>query len=232
MHRDAIAYTRLMQESTNYVQAAAYRENSREQAVAARLLADTTAWERWEAEHSGLMRKVAGLGQLAEQRAALKVTNFQLIHRKALFEYLRDNEVRGVERPRILAHFRMALHYEHAVIAEHRVYVRKACSFFCTGHLGLEVLRDAGFSDPMLRYEELYAEYFELYCRVNCADPDAAPDPRRALLPLLKHQLNEWRRAILHPRAELPRLLREAELRRPTGETQKNRILPWPRDDD
>jgi len=232
MHRDAIAYTRLMQESTNYVQAAAYRENSREQAVAARLLADATAWERWEAEHSGLMRKVAGLGQLAEQRAALKVTNFQLIHRKALFEYLRDNEVRGVERPRILAHFRMALHYEHAVVAEHRVYVRKACSFFCTGHLGLEVLRDAGFSDPMQRYEELYAEYFELYCRVNCADPDAAPDPRRALLPLLKHQLNEWRRAILHPRAELPRLLREAELRRPTGDTQKNRILPWPRDDD
>ena len=118
------------------------------------------------------------------------------------------------------------------VIAEHRVYVRKACSFFCTGHLGLEVLRDAGFSDPMQRYEELYAEYFELYCRVNCAAPDAAADPRRALLPLLKHQLNEWRRAILQPRAELPRLLRDAELRRPTGDTQKHRILPWPKDSD
>jgi hypothetical protein len=230
MHRDAIAYTRLMNESTDFVQAVAYREKSREQAVAARLLSDPSAWQRWEVEHAGLMRKVASLGELAEQRAALKMTNFQLIHRKALFEYLRDHEVRGADRPRILAHFRMALHYEHAVIAEHRVYLRKACSFFCAGYLGLEVLRDAGFSDPMQRYEDLYAEYFELYCLVNCASADAVPDPRRALLPLLKQQLTEWRRAILQPRTELPRLLRDAELRRATGDTQKQRILPWPKD--
>jgi hypothetical protein len=147
-----------------------------------------------------------------------------------LFEYLRDHEIRGVDRPRILAHFRMALYYEHAVVDEHRVYVRKACSFFCTGHLGLAVLHDAGFSDPMQRYEELYAEYFELYCRVNCAGPEDAPDPRHDLLPLLKRELNDWRRAIMKPRAELPRLLRDAELRRPSGDTQKNRILPWPKD--
>jgi hypothetical protein len=47
----------------------------------------------------------------------------------------------------------------------------------------------------------------------------------RSLLPLLKHQLNEWRWIILHPREGLPRLDRERELRRATGETQKMRRL-------
>jgi hypothetical protein len=37
----------------------------------------------------------------------------------------------------------------------------------------------------------------------------------------LKKQLNEYRWAILDPRRAQPFLRREAELRRPTGDTQK-----------
>jgi hypothetical protein len=124
-----------------------------------------------------------------------------------------------------LAHFRTGQHYADAVIAEHRVYLRKACSFLCTNHLGLEVLQDAGFLDPVQHYEELYAEYFDLYCRVICGalGPQSSAQPE--LLPLLKHQLEEWRSAILNPREALPRLLRDADLRRPTGDTQRNRTL-------
>ena len=45
------------------------------------------------------------------------------------------------------------------------------------------------------------------------------------MLPLLKHQLNEWRWVILNPKQALPHLQRETELRRPTGDTQKLRLL-------
>jgi hypothetical protein len=49
------------------------------------------------------------------------------------------------------------------------------------------------------------------------------------LLPLLKHQLNEWRWVILNPKQALPHLQRETELRRPAGDTQKMRLLKFPK---
>jgi hypothetical protein len=45
------------------------------------------------------------------------------------------------------------------------------------------------------------------------------------LLPLLKHQLNEWRWIILNPRESLSRVKREREMRRATGDTQRMRQL-------
>jgi hypothetical protein len=45
------------------------------------------------------------------------------------------------------------------------------------------------------------------------------------LLPLLKHELGVHRAAILDPRAAQPFLKREAELRRPTGDTQRLKAL-------
>ncbi len=225
MHPTAINHARLMRESTDRVQSALYSKNSQEQLIACRVLENPATWQSWEIEHSQLMRRVADCGKLADQGTALKHATFHLIHRKALFEYLRDRGIPETERPRVFAHFRMAQPYEHAVIAEHRIYLRKACSFLCASHVGCDVLRDAGFLDPIPRYEVLYAEYFELYCRSYCRGEDEDSEAELALLPLLKRQLNEWRQAILNPRAELPRLLRDAELRRPTGDTQRNRIL-------
>ena len=106
------------------------------------------------------------------------------------------------------------------MIAEHGVYLRKACSFLCTSHLGGEVVGDASFLDPMYRYEELYTEYFHIYCNSLVGIGEDA-ESQRALLPLLKHQLNEYRVAILDPRAAQPFLKREADLRKPVGDTQK-----------
>jgi hypothetical protein len=45
------------------------------------------------------------------------------------------------------------------------------------------------------------------------------------LLPLLKQQLQEYRLAILDPRAAQPFLRREADLRRATGDTQRLKSL-------
>jgi hypothetical protein len=66
-----------------------------------------------------------------------------------------------------------------------------------------------------------------MYCRSFSSAGRSNPDAQaqEALLPLLQRQLSQWREAILNPRTELPRLLRDAQLRRATGETQRNPIL-------
>jgi hypothetical protein len=219
MLRHAISHARLMRVSTDRVQTALKSSDNNEQLIARRILENPSAWEQWEREHSGLMRQLANCGLGRVQLAALKHANFRLLHGKALFQYLRRHEVRGSERTRVLAYFRPGRNYDNAIIAEHSVYLRKACSYLCTSHVGSEVVEDPMFLDPMQRYEELYAEYFGLYCGMLLETSGAMA--QGALLPLLKMQLNEYRWAILDPRRAQPWLRREAEIRVPTGDTQR-----------
>ncbi len=210
-----------MRESTDRVESALHGADDKEHLVAHRILESTKTWQLWESEHSGLMRQVADYGVLRTQAAALRHTSLRLIHGKALFEYLRKNEVRGDARNKILRHFYPTRGYQYAVIAEHGGYLRKACSFLCTSHVGVDLVRDPAFLDPMQHYEDLYAEYFDLYCATLFPGGGVDSASERSLLPLLKHQLNEWRWTILNPRQSVPRVRRESEIRRPTGDTQR-----------
>jgi hypothetical protein len=218
MLRHAISHARLMRESTDRVQSALASSDSNEQMVARRILENPAIWSQWEYEHSGLMRQLANCGVRRVQIAALKHASFRLLHGKALFHYLRGSEVRGLHRTQVMAHFRSGRSYEDAVVTEHNVYLRKACSYICASHVGSDVIEDPAFLDPMQRYEELYAEYFSLYCTTLVESPGSSASVV-ALLPLLKQQLNEYRWAILDPRRAQPFLRREAELRAPTGDT-------------
>ena len=58
------------------------------------------------------------------------------------------------------------------------------------------------------------AEYFDLYCTTLFPTEGIESASERALLPLLKHQLNEWRWMILNPRQALPRRERECAAHR------------------
>ena len=225
MHRSAISHARLMRESTDRIERALGSDDDKEHLVARRVSENARSWELWENEHSGLMRQVADYGVLRTQAAALRQTTLRLIHGKALFEYLRRNEVRGVERAQILNYFYPTRGYQYAVIAEHGGYVRKACSYLCTSHVGSGVVEDPAFLDPMQHYESLYSEYFDLYCRTLFPGEGVESASERSLLPLLKHQLNEWRWIILNPRESLSRVKREREMRRATGDTQRMRQL-------
>ena len=225
MHRSAISHARLMRESTDRIERALGSDDDKEHLVARRVSENARTWELWENEHSGLMRQVADYGVLRTQAAALRQTTLRLIHGKALFEYLRRNEVRGVERAQILSHFYPTRGYQYAVIAEHGGYVRKACSYLCTSHVGAGLVEDPAFLDPMQHYESLYSEYFDLYCRTLFPGEGVESASERSLLPLLKHQLNEWRWIILNPRESLSRVKREREMRRATGDTQRMRQL-------
>jgi hypothetical protein len=221
MQRNSVDHNRLMRESTDRVHSALYSDIPNEQLVASRLLESPSAFRTWESEHSGLMREVANPSFRRTQAALLKKATFRLIHRKALFEYLRDERIRGNERRRIIVSFHPAQDYTRSVIAEHGLYLRKACSFLCASHVGSNVVRDPGFLDPMTRYQELYAEYFQLFCSTNFGTDSAAAEPQGELLPLLKHQLEECRMAVMNPQPDTEWLMREAELRQPTGDTAR-----------
>jgi hypothetical protein len=210
-----------MRESTDRIEIALRSDDDKEHLIAHRLAESSKTWEAWENEHSGLMRQVADYGVLRTQAAALRQTALRLIHGKALFEYLRRKEVRGTERTRILSHFYPARGYQYAIIAEHTTFVRKACSYLCASHVGTGLVQDPVFLDPMQHYEDLYSEYFDLYCSTLFPADRAEAACERSLLPLLKHQLNEWRWIILNPRQSLPRVKREREIRRATGDTQR-----------
>src|SRR5271167_127416 len=103
-----------MRESTDRVQKALYSDNANEQLVASRLLETPAAFRTWESEHSGLMHEVA-TGFRRTHAALLKKAAFRLIYRKALFESLRDERVRGSARRRIVASFHPTKDYSRAV---------------------------------------------------------------------------------------------------------------------
>jgi hypothetical protein len=221
MLRHAISHARLMRESTDRIEAALVSHDANEQLVARRILENPIAWSHWESEHSLLMRQLANCGVRQAQIATLRHTAFRLLHGKALFHYLRGHTIRGSDRIEIMAHFRPGRHYVNAIIAEHTVYLRRACSYLCATHVGGAVVSDPAFLDPIPRYEELYNEYFEVYCSSLVKAPEEDAASQVALLPLLKKQLNEYRWAIMDPRQAQPFLRREADLRRPSGDTQR-----------
>lgn len=208
-----------MRESTDRVESALRSDNLVEQLVASRLLESPVIFRIWESEHSGLMRTVANAGFRRTQAALLKKATFRLIHRKALFEYLREQRVRGSARQRIVCSFHPTQDYTRSVIAEHEVYLRKACSFLCTSHVGANVVHDPGFFDPMRHYQALYTEYFQIFCRAHFGPTSVEIEPQIELLPLLKYELEECRKAIMNQQPEKEWLRREAELREPTGDT-------------
>ena len=225
MQRNGISHARLMRESTDRVEKALHAADATEHLVARRILESTKSWQVWETEHSSLMRQVAEYSVLRTQAAALRHTALRLIHGKALFEYLRENVVRGTERSQLLHHFYPTRGYQSAVIAEHGGYLRKACSYICSNHVGTDLVHDPAFLDPMQHYENLYGEYFHLYCMTLFPKDGIESASERSLLPLLKHQLNEWRWAILNPRQSQPRIKRESDIRRPIGDTQSLPVL-------
>src|SRR5271168_3045383 len=111
MRRNSVDHKSLMRESTERVHTALYSDIPNEQLVASRLMESPSAFQTWESEHSGLMREVANPSIRRTQAALLKKATFRLIHRKALFEFLRDARIRGSVRRRIIVSFHPAQDY-------------------------------------------------------------------------------------------------------------------------
>lgn len=223
----AYGHARLMQESELRVEMSVHLRSPAD-VVARQVLERTDTYRRWEAEHARLMRTVSDQARLDNQVTALRATAFTLVHRRALFEYLRNRQLTGWKRRRVFALFYGCRDYANAVLAEHGRYVRCSSSYVCTRYLGEQLLHDQAFDEPMQLYEERYSEYFQAYCDVELARGDEehqALQPLDALRPLLKYRVAEARTAILSMPQASDEDWREVEIRKPNGDTQRMRTI-------
>src|SRR6266849_2223792 len=101
----AYKHARLMEESEARVEMAARFDSPADTLVARGILEHPDVYRRWAAEHDRLMRAVSEQARLARQVVALRSTAFGLVHRKAMFEYLRDRQLTGARRHRLFALF-------------------------------------------------------------------------------------------------------------------------------
>lgn len=187
-----------MEESEAQLAQAARSGAARERQVAVQLLENASDYRRWESEHSRLMSSVAGTPRTGLQVRALLSTSFALIHRKALFEYLREHELRGGARRILVQHFHGFNSYTQAVVAEHGNYLRSFASLICAEGIGATLLAHQAFGEPLRAYEQLYTEYFRSYCHsVLVPATSAADDTVSSLLPYLKQDVLEVRTRLL-----------------------------------
>jgi hypothetical protein len=216
-----------MAESQSRVEMAAKSASPTDLLVAQRILDRPSEFTRWEAHHDSLMRAVSVHGRISTQMVALRQTAFTLVHRKALYEYLRARQITGHKRRQLLAVFYGCTDYTNALLTEHGNYVRSSSSYLCTQHLGEYLMHDPALDEPLALYEEWYSEYFQAFCDVAIAETDEEKQAciaQESLKPLLKHRIVEARKAILEMPLT-PREWREARIRKPTGDTQKLRRL-------
>jgi hypothetical protein len=221
-------HERFMEESERCVEATARSGRPEEQLLASRILEHPIAYQRWLSDHDRLIRGVSEQAKLERQVYALRRSTFSLIHRKALFGYLRDQHVVGIRRQHLFAVFYGPRDYADSVIAEHGNYLRSNSSYLCTRFLADELMHDGAMHGPLQLYEEWYAEYFRIFCDTALAEtPDEKEAAERllALQPLLKHRLTEARQAILELPRQTGNAWRDWELRQPTGDTAKLRVL-------
>jgi hypothetical protein len=193
-----LSHDRLMEESQRRLRDAVRSDELDEGRVATRILDSSRLYRDWENEHAMLMRRIAAERLPAVQKARLLTTALALIHRKALFEYLRDERVHGARREQLMAHFFSHRDCAGAVVAEHGRYLQSAASYLCSSHVGSNLMFDHLFESPLAEYEELYASYFRTYCNVALtSDRDPVSISMLPVLYDLKVQVGEWRQALI-----------------------------------
>ena len=195
-----VSRARLMEASEAQLARAARSGAAREQQIVGSLRAHPTDYRAWEAEHARFMTAIASQPTGERQARAMLSTAFSLVHRKALFEYLRDSARRGSARRILVQHFHGNKGYSRAVVAEHANFQRSFASLMCIEHFGTTLLAHQAFGEPFRRYEHLYAEYFRSYCDSYLAPPSESgdsSDSMRTLLPYLKRDVLDERARLL-----------------------------------
>jgi hypothetical protein len=193
-----LSHERLMQASRNCLKQASASSQPEVKVIATRLTENAVAYDTWENEHSALMRSIAAERLPAAQRETMLAASFSLIHRKALFEYLRERQLRGEARETLIQHFFPQRDFEDSMRVEHTQYIRSSASYLCLEHVGRDVMFDTLFAEPLQEYEEIYSDYFNVYCdQILASHKKNILSVPASLLTDLKSRVSEWRKALL-----------------------------------
>ncbi|HTY93161.1 MAG TPA: hypothetical protein VMC02_04700 [Steroidobacteraceae bacterium] len=194
----SLRHDRLMRVSHSHVAATARDDGHEQQQLVQRLMQEPCTYTQWENRHSQLMQQVCRPRRLRAQIVCMRALTLSLIHRRAVFEYLRDGRITGEKRHRYIALFYGARDYANAPILEHARYTRSWVSASCSRFIGAQLLHDPAFEAPMAEYEQKFAQYFRLYCELQLATPqDAGAACGTALLPMLKESAREARERLI-----------------------------------
>ncbi len=194
----SLEHDRLMRVSHSHVAATARDNGHAQQIVALRLIQHPGSYIEWETRHSQLMRQVCRPARLRAQIIRMRATTLALIHRRAVFEYLRDRKITGAKRHQYIALFYGSRDYATSVVVEHGHYTRSWVSASCARFIGTEVLHDPAFEAPLTEYELWYSEYFRAFCDLQL-DTTKHEDITygQALLPFLKERARLAREQLL-----------------------------------
>ena len=180
---------RLMRASHAHVEATARDDSQENQILAMRLIEHPGTYSEWENRHSQLMQRVCQPTRLRAQMVRMRETTLALVHRRAVFEYLRDRKITGGKRHQYIALFYGSRDYASSVVTEHGHYMRSWISASCTRVIGSELLRDPAFDAPLTAYEQWYGEYFRVFCDLQLATTETVSTAcERDLLPMLKER--------------------------------------------
>ena len=216
-----------MRESESRIEMAAGSSSPADRLVTLRLLECPAEFSRWEAQHDQLMRPVSAPRRLTQQVVALRATALALVHRKALFEYLRARRPAEAKRRKLFRVFHRCRDYGHALLTEHGNYVRCSSSYLCAQHIAEHLMHDPALDAPLRLYEEWYRDYFQAYCDLELAETAeerAACLAQECLQPFLKQRITKARRTIL-AMPLTPGEWGEVRIRRPTGDTMQLKPL-------
>jgi hypothetical protein len=148
------------------------------------LLDDGRQYHLWEVSHARLMQQVARGAHPVGQALALRATSLSLIHRRGLFDYLRNHGVHGKVREGLFEAFYGPIDYRAAVLTEHRQFVLAASSGYCSDVL-VGSIHDGEGARLIERYARLYRDYFEVFGFFVTAEMNDEPDVARALKPIM-----------------------------------------------
>lgn len=156
-----------------------------------RLFDKPEAYRRWESSHFSLVKKVARNRTSKGQIYGLRKARFSLVQRQALFQHLRDAQVRGHRRELLISAFHPAAEFRKAVAAEHDQFLQSNSSLLCSDYLGSKLLNDDRFEAELATYRSGYMDFFALYCDWIVTESQGAEFPWRPLLSEMKRTL--WR---------------------------------------
>jgi hypothetical protein len=197
----SLRYDRLMRVSHSHVAATARDDNQENQVLALRLMQHPGTYSDWEQRHSRLMQQVCQPPRLRGQMIKMRATTLSLIHRRCVFEYLRDRRITGAARHRYIALFYGGRDYATSMVIEHGHYSRTSVSASCSRFIGSEILRDPAFAAPLSAYEQWYGEYFRVFCDLQLMSVESVSTAcEKALLPYLKERARLARERLLRLR--------------------------------
>jgi hypothetical protein len=199
-----LTLTRLMDLSEREVAGAAKFGDGHQQLMADRVMESVHIYRRWESSHSCLLRTVINERKLDRQVLAARRLAISMIHRKAPFEYLRDQHVVGAERHRFFQMLYGSEDCAKAMIEEHVTYLTSGCSYlFADLALASVTMR------RIARYERNCADYLRTYAAHMLVGASAGVrDQQASLLRFLRQELQKSRDSLLGPVPTQPDAMR------------------------